>query len=309
MSRYRNFMLTLFKWLDEPIDEKGDYSNLIWPDFIEYAHWQLEMAPTTENPHLQVYVELKNPRSVKSVSKAFMNAHVEPRSGSQQQAIDYCSKEDTRLNGPYSWGIPNAQGSRTDMALFISAIRDGSSVTSMLDDHASNILRYGRGMDRIRSIIPPPRRPNLVLIFYYGVSGAGKSYKAHFQWPDAYTYTDNSNGWFDGYDNQKVVIMDEFSGLTPLPLMLKLLDPYPHRMPIKGGFVPIYADTIVFTTNTVPQHLYYGDPWSRRVKGSHQEHFTQVYGGGGTVLPSTTSVQFSLDQNSGFRASSEKKSS
>ena len=39
-------------------------------------------------------------------------AHWEPRRGTHQQAAAYCSKEETRIDGPWEVGTPPVQGKR-----------------------------------------------------------------------------------------------------------------------------------------------------------------------------------------------------
>jgi len=87
--------------------------------------------------------------------------------------------------------------------------------------------------------------------------------------PDCYFVTPTSTGqlWFDGYDGQDVVIFDDFYGGLPLPYMLRLLDGYPMRLPIKGGHT--YAKwTKVYLTSNVPPTEWYQDPdgaFARRI--------------------------------------------
>lgn len=62
--------------------------------------------------------------------------------------------------------------------------------------------------------------------------------------------------WFDGYFDQRIVIIDDFRGEYPLPLLLKLLDRYPMRVPVKGGFTN-WAPTKVYITSNVQPEFWY----------------------------------------------------
>lgn len=62
--------------------------------------------------------------------------------------------------------------------------------------------------------------------------------------------------WFDGYNEQPIVIIDDYRGEYPVPMFLKLLDRYPMQVPIKGGFVNWSPKKIYITSNVEPRHWY-----------------------------------------------------
>lgn len=73
--------------------------------------FQAEVGEETNTPHFQGYVEWKQKKTF-TAAKALLGGdkvHLEARRGTQQQAIDYCSKEDTRVDGPWYHGTPKKQ--------------------------------------------------------------------------------------------------------------------------------------------------------------------------------------------------------
>lgn len=65
--------------------------------------------------------------------------------------------------------------------------------------------------------------------------------------------------WFDGLERtSRVFLVDEYAEQLSLPFLLRLLDPYPIQLPVKGGFIFPRYSTIVFTSNIDP-HLWYQD--------------------------------------------------
>ncbi len=65
--------------------------------------------------------------------------------------------------------------------------------------------------------------------------------------------------WFDGYWGQKYAIIDEIRAKNwPYDLMLRLLDGYQVRLPIKGGFTIWKPEIIYITSPLHPRHLYKG---------------------------------------------------
>lgn len=72
-------------------------------DRIQYSIYQVEKGKEG-TVHIQGYVELKQASRLTGIKKLFPRAHIERRLGTQQQAIEYCSKEDTRIEGPFEYG-------------------------------------------------------------------------------------------------------------------------------------------------------------------------------------------------------------
>lgn len=62
--------------------------------------------------------------------------------------------------------------------------------------------------------------------------------------------------WFDGYDGQPIVILDDYRGEYPLQMFLKLCDRYSMQVPVKGGFVNWGPKKIYITSNLHPNDWY-----------------------------------------------------
>ena len=65
--------------------------------------------------------------------------------------------------------------------------------------------------------------------------------------------------WWDGYDNQKTVIIDDFYGWMKYDELLRIMDRYPHRVPIKGGYINFTSEYLTFTSNISPNDWYHGE--------------------------------------------------
>lgn len=68
---------------------------------IRYAVWQVEACPKTGKIHLQGYVELVRGQRMTWLKKIHPKIHLEVRKGTQKQAIDYCKKSRTQIEGTY----------------------------------------------------------------------------------------------------------------------------------------------------------------------------------------------------------------
>lgn len=63
-------------------------------------------------------------------------------------------------------------------------------------------------------------------------------------------------GWWDGYEGQQVVIIDEFYGWLGYDFILRLTDRYPLLVETKGGTVQFVSRVVIFTSNSHPRDWY-----------------------------------------------------
>lgn len=131
MSRVRNYCFT--SW-SEPkyVEEKSNYMI-----------YQKEKCPSTGNIHYQGYIELKDKLSIKQVKEIIGDnkAHLEPRFGSQKQAIDYCKKKESAEGEHVEYGMIKNQGNRSDLDSIWDNIEDGMTSKEILHEHGGKALR------------------------------------------------------------------------------------------------------------------------------------------------------------------------
>lgn len=135
-------MVTAYTWGERTIRE---WAQQVRNDGFYAAqrvqHWtyQLEICPTTERSHVQLYVYFSSNVSLRTVQRrlSLANAHCEPCRGTPEQAAAYCSKDDTRdpadNSGPWAYGPVPQQGRRSDLIALHEAIQVG------LEDNVSPI--------------------------------------------------------------------------------------------------------------------------------------------------------------------------
>lgn len=94
------------------------------------------------------------------------------------------------------------------------------------------------------------------VIVFWGRTGSGKSRRA---WDeaglDAYPKDPRSKFW-DGYRNQKHVVVDEFRGGIDISHVLRWFDRYPVVVEVKGSAVVLQATKIWITSNISPDDWY-----------------------------------------------------
>lgn len=117
-------------------------------------------------------------------------------------------------------------------------------------------MRCWNNIQKIASHYDKPKwRHNLKAEVYWGDTGSGKSFKAFTENPDAYLKCPSTK-WWDGYQGEKIVIVDEFRGQIGIHNILRWCDKYPCTGEIKGAQVPLSIEKIIFTSNLSPSMWY-----------------------------------------------------
>ncbi len=229
---------------------------------INYICGQLERA-TTGQIHFQGYCQLKRTQRLSWMqNNVNLGAHYEPQRGTNIQARDYCHKEETQHDNFKEFGtFCEGQGKRTDLVSFRDAILSGSKKIDLLDTHLPEMARYPKFYSMVRALKRPTRTSDLIVRLNYGATGLGKSRFAYDNYSeDLYVIPITSSTlWFDGYDLQSTVLLDDFAGAASkvsLNYTLRLLDRYPQQIPVKGAFTWWMPNLIIITTNIHPRNWY-----------------------------------------------------
>lgn len=247
--RVRSFVFT---WNNPP----EDHHSCLKRDEIEYCVYQMEEVSTK---HLQGYIELKNQMAFNKVRKWFP-WHIEQRKGSQQEAIDYCQKADSRIDGPWEWGTRKVMGSRTDIKTAYAMVSTGKRKRDVAEAMPMVDAKYHRALDRYRSLVERDESKlfrELSVTVLYGSPGSGKTRYVVDQYPDCYILNQpESQLWWDGYEGEDVLLIDDFYGWIKWGGLLKILDGYCLRLAIKGSHTYAKWSKIFITSNDHPSLWY-----------------------------------------------------
>lgn len=245
-QRFRNWCFT---FNNPPKDWKLENENL------RCAIYQLEVGEN-KTEHFQGYAEFTKPMTLSALKKIDDKIHWEPRKGTRDQAISYCQKEDTRIQEPIVIGeLKSSQGKRNDLLEVSEMISSGSSISEVVKTHPDMYIKFNKGIEKLKSKLQQKRNFKTKIVVYIGPTGCGKSRIAEQIGGDN-CYWKPKGEWFDNYENEDVMIIDDFHGDIKYTMLLNLLDRYPLLLPFKGGFHQMTSKQIIITSNVTPCEWY-----------------------------------------------------
>lgn len=273
MAFFRNAILTINNFTEE------DVTTLNTSDKILFATWQFEKG-ASGTPHIQGYVEFATRIRLAGVKKLFPRAHIEARKGTQEEAIAYCNKADTRTDGPWTRGNPKQQGQRNDLEQVAADLASGHSVKEIAQNHPGAYLKYHAGIKSMWGLQFVERTTKPTVHWLYGPTGAGKTLWALQQEGTLYPKIMASK-WWDGYHQQDIVLLDDIRrSHFPFDFLLRLLDWCPIKVEYKGGVMDFNSKVIIITCPLHPEKLFEGNGEDinqllRRIDTIH--HFEKPY--------------------------------
>ena len=244
-----------------------------WKD-VRFCSWQLEEGKDG-TPHYQGYAEFDSPKRLTALKKINARAHWEKRTSTPTKAIAYTQKKDTRVDGPWTIGVKGpGQGHRSDLDLVADEVAGGATMRQIARDHPSTYVQWGRGLTNLSTVLAEPYEHDTVRgEWFWGPPGTGKSHTARRDNPDLFLKSQSK--WFDGYDGEPVILIDDLDKLggDKLGHYLKIwADKYACTAEIKGATVNLRHRKIIITSNYSPEDLWDGEMLKaieRRFKVTH----------------------------------------
>lgn len=247
MSKVRNYCFTSFTG-DTKWDVVEGYRYLIVGK---------ETCPTTGKTHYQCYIELNAPQRVAYLKKLFNDKtiHVEARKGTRDQARDYCKKENN-FQEFGTWN-PKGQGCRTDLIAITNKLKEGAKLTDIMLDEPVTYCKYRNGLKDIAAECAKRAAANfrqVEVIVISGPTGCGKTRRAMEE--ATYKIEGSQLNWFDGYDKDECILIDEYDNDVQITKLLNLLDGYTLRLPIKGACTYANWKKVYITTNLKKEEIH-----------------------------------------------------
>lgn len=228
----------------------------------EYSIYGLEVGEKTETPHVQGYCRFTHPRSITAFRKNMKNtAWVRPARGDDFANQKYCAK-----GGSFKeCGEPvhKCQGERTDLKKVYKKMEEGVQLETMIVEDPIMFHQYGRTLTKLEDIAMRKRwRTEMTkCIWYVGPTGVGKSHKAYEGYnPETHYDSPSDHGWWDGYKQQPIVIVNEFrSGRMEFDFLLQLIDKWPFSVRRRMREpIPFMSKIVLITSPMSPHELFKG---------------------------------------------------
>jgi len=238
--RLRNFVATINNW---------DAEKLNAVKSIEYKYCVIGFEGKDTTPHLQVYIELSKRVTFKKIKDLLPTAHIEPRKGTAKQAAEYCKKEGDFFED----GEISQHGKRTDLQAVLDDIKDNPTIKNvdLIENHTGVYARYPKFVALCKRTYN--KQPTLDWkeppnIWCYGAAGTGKT----SMYMNEQTYQKLINKWWDDYDGEDDVLLDDVDPESMKYLaghLKRWADRYPFRAETKGGTLCLRPKRIIVTSN------------------------------------------------------------
>lgn len=205
--------------------------------------------------HWQIFASFSKKVRLNTV-KSLINGHWEP--SRSEAAEEYVWKEDTRVaDTQFELGQrPFKRNSQTDWARIRDLARSGN-IDTIAEEEPQVWLSNYRTLKQIKvdHMVCPPSLPGPCGKWIYGPPGVGKSFWVREQWGQD-LYIKAQNKWWDGYQGQKFVLLDDFD-CKALGHYLKIwTDAYSFTAETKGGTMQIRPDLFIITSNYKPEEIF-----------------------------------------------------
>lgn len=223
------------------------------PEGIQYLKGQLELGESGYE-HWQLVVAFCSKKRLRAAKQSFpLQAHLELTYS--QRALEYVWKDDTRVDGT-QFEIGEIKKNRNQKETFEEAFRfavEGKLTPEYIP--ADILVRHWSSLNRIHARHARPTvREGLIVELRWGVTGSGKTHDTfqrarELSGGDNFFIKSSRTKWWDGYQGETTVIVDEFRGAIDVTHLLIWLQHFACSVEIKGSTTPLKANVFLFTSN------------------------------------------------------------
>jgi hypothetical protein len=181
--------------------------------------------------------------------------HIEAARGSDTHNRDYCTKEESRIMGPWEIGTIGGQGTRSDLDGLKKTLDETGSEREAWESHFGAMMKYHKGAQRYLLMKMKQRSERTKMIVVVGPTGVGKTTLISTTYPQAYWKPFGpmeSGKWWPQYSQEEVTVFDEFTGQMPFNQWKRLGDSTPMQVEQKGCHVHFNSKLIVMISNVDP---------------------------------------------------------
>lgn len=254
-----------------------DQPPVFEPAQMRYLLYAPEICPTSGRHHYQTYIVWNNDKtlsaSIKNLKPFVTHPSLYSVLGSFEENLDYIKGPygPKKVNGtlkekPFNpewaeYGDRPNQGARGDLKILKEQIVNKElSVNDIVLNRPDMYHQYGRTLHKIEDLVARKtwRTEMTIGLWLWGPTATGKSHHAFEGYSEETHYLyEEDKGWWDAYENQEIVIMNDFRGDIAFNTLLKIVDKWPHKVSRRGREQAQFTSKKVIITSSLPPHKIY----------------------------------------------------
>jgi len=231
--------------------------EIVIDDKITYFVSGKETCPETNREHWHVYVEFKKMKRSTLLNRLGGDKKVKCLQVQMKDAyIAYCKKDGNFTEGGTMSG---GQGARTDLKGIVDALKAGTKLQDIMLENPEVYCRYRNGLKDIAAVVIQKSLPDwrdIDVVLMTGPTGCGKTREAWNFSLNRYKIMGTMLNWWQDYEGQDTLIIDEYNNDVKITALLPLLDGYECRLAVKGGHTYANWTKIFITTNLTVEELH-----------------------------------------------------
>lgn len=279
----KRWMCTTFNLSDEILaDVAGHYRRLWESGHFKFIAGQLERCPTTHRLHLQSFYYFNDKKRMAQVKQIVGESHCSVAEGKDEHCREYCSKTDTRVEGPFQHGtLDSNQGQRTDLQGACDLVKAGKSIADVANEFPVVFTKYPNGLRQLHNLVNGREllRPPVKVSVFYGVSNCGKTHYVMQQMKGKSFHRQKAPYQFwDGLESDtQVLLLDDFRGEMPFQDFLQIVDDKYLRLQVKGSSVSCRFTEVWITSNLSPYQWYPAQMVDKTSRTAFRRRLSEVY--------------------------------
>lgn len=232
-------------------------------ELTQLYHVYGEEVGESGTPHYQGFIVFKNLKRLSQLKEINCHAHWEVARGTNKEASDYCKKDGKFHEFGELPPERHVKGNKanSDKWRNISDHAKAGDLKWIDENYPKPFVNSYRNLVAIKKDFTKrlPDLNDVCGVWYTGEAGVGKTRLITKLYPDA--YLKRMNKWFDGYNNEEVVVIDD---LDPSHAFMgyelkKLADRYCYMVEVKNASMYIRPKRVVVTSQYTIEQIWKDD--------------------------------------------------